>query len=176
MTPLEVAPAVRAICQSVADQENVELVDVTFRKTGKDMVLEVIIDCAGGIDVDLLTKVSERVSDELDVHDPIPDSYMLEVSSAGLERPLVKPADYVRFTGKQIAVKTSEPVKGSKKFQGVIESAGNDSFVLLVGSEKVQVGYAVVRKAALVVDWEAELRRANIIEESTQARSGGGKR
>lgn len=176
MTPLEVAPAVRAICQSVAERSGIELVDVTFRKTGKDKVLEVIIDCAGGVDVDLLTRVSERVSDELDVHDPIPDSYLLEVSSAGLERPLVKPADFVRFTGKQIAVKTSEPVNGSKKFQGVIESGGNDSFVLVVGSEKIEIGYPVVRKATLVVDWEAELRRANIMEDSTQARSGGGKR
>lgn len=177
MTPLEVVPAVRAICQMVADQQGVELVDVGFRKSGGEMVLEVIVDFEGGVDVDLLTKVSEQVSDELDVHDPIPNSYLLEVSSAGLERPLVKPADYVRFTGKRISVKTSGPVKGSRKFEGVIDSAGSDSFVLLVqGAHKVEIEYPIVRKAALVVDWEAELRRANINEGSTQARSGGGNR
>lgn len=164
MTPLEPSRAVRAICQAVADQESVELVDVVWRKSGRRKVLEVIIDVEGGVDVDLLTAVSERVSQELDIGDPIPDSYLLEVCSAGLERPLVKPSDFVRFTGRQVSLRCFEPVAGSTRFEGVIESAGDDSFLLAPGgSPQIQIPYSLVRKATLVVDWDAELRRANTI-------------
>ena len=180
MAPLEVSPAVRAICLAVADQENVELVDVKF-SAGRQRILALIIDrIDGGVDMDLLTRVSQRVSDELDAHDAVEGgSYTLEVSSAGLERPLVKPGDYVRFTGREASVRTEEPVHGRRKFEGVIESAGNDSFVLTPGKgEAVEIPYSAVKKANLLVDWDAEFKRAQIEDESNAAgrRQGGGKK
>jgi ribosome maturation factor RimP len=176
VAPLEVNPAVRAICQAVTDQEHVELVDVTFRKEGKRRILEVIFDAENGVDLELLTLVSQRISDELDVHDVVEGgSYLLEVSSAGLERPLVKPADFVRFTGREINVRTNNLIQDSKKFKGTIASAGESSFVLNVDSEAVEIPYTAVKKAELAVDWEAELKRANIDEGSTAGtRSRGG--
>jgi len=168
LAPLEVSPAVRAICQAVADQENVELVEVKF-SAGRQRILALIIDrIDGGVDMDLLTQVSQRVSDELDAHDVVEGgSYTLEVSSAGLERPLVKPADYVRFTGREAVVRTVEPMQGRRKFEGVIESAGNDSFVLnLPKGEAVEISYSEVKRANLLVDWDAEFKRAQIEDEA----------
>jgi ribosome maturation factor RimP len=180
LAPLEVSPAVRAICQAVADQENVELVDVKF-SAGRQRILALIIDrIDGGVDMDLLTQVSQRVSDELDAHDVVEGgSYTLEVSSAGLERLLVKPADYVRFTGREAVIRIIEPVQGRRKFEGVIESAGNDSFVLnLPKGEAVEIPYSEVKRANLLVDWDAEFKRAQIEDESNAAgrRQGGGKK
>jgi ribosome maturation factor RimP len=176
LAPLEVSPAVRAICQAVADEQNVELVDVKF-SAGRQRILSLIIDRAdGGVDMDLVTKVSQRVSDELDAQDMVEGgSYTLEVSSAGLERPLVKPSDYIRFTGRDVNVRTYDHLEGRRKFQGAVESAGNDSFVLRAGDEAVEIPYSAVKKANLVVDWEAEFKRAGIGHGAgVSGKSGGG--
>ncbi|MGQ0678756.1 MAG: ribosome maturation factor RimP [Actinomycetota bacterium] len=169
MTPLELSPAVRAICQAVADELQVELVDVHFF-VGRQRILSVIVDrIDGGVDMELVTEISRRVSDELDAHDVVEGgSYTLEVASAGLERPLVKPGDYHRFGGRQILVKTHALINGRRSCQGSIKSVGSESFVLeLPRGVDVEIAYDAVKKANLVVDWEAELRRASINEEST---------
>jgi ribosome maturation factor RimP len=175
LAPLEVSPAVRAICQTVADEENVELVDLKF-SAGKQRILSLIIDrFDGGVDMDLVTRVSQRVSDELDAHDAVEGgSYTLEVSSAGLERPLVKPSDYVRFTGRDVNVRTYELLGGRRKFQGSVDSAGNDSFVLRAGDEAIEIPYSAVKKATLVVDWDEEFKRAGIGHAAAGGKSGGG--
>jgi ribosome maturation factor RimP len=176
LAPLEVSPAVRAICQAVADEQNVELVDIKF-SAGRQRILSLVIDRAdGGVDMDLVIKVSQRVSDELDAHDVVDGgSYTLEVSSAGLERPLVKPSDYVRFTGRQVNVRTSEPLDGRRKFQGAVEEARNESFVLRTGEDSVEIPYWAVKKANLVVDWDAEFKRAGVgLDAGASGKSGGG--
>lgn len=161
MTRLEVSPLVRAICQSAAEQENVELVNVRFRSSGRRRVVEVTVDrdaAQGGVDFDLLSVLSNRISEDLDERDPIPGRYILELSSAGLERPLMKPADYERFLGRRIAVHCATPVEGRRRFEGTIASAGRDSFVLDPSdSTGVEIPYAAVTKAHLVVDWAQEL-------------------
>jgi len=96
---------------------------------------------------------------------------VLEVSSAGLERPLVRPSDYHRFAGRQVKVRTLEPIEGRRTFTGSIRSAGDDTFVL--GEEPagggdgaaahgrggvVEIPYVAVARARLVVDWQEELR------------------
>jgi ribosome maturation factor RimP len=176
LAPLEVSPAVRAICQAVADDENVELVDVKFA-FGRQRILSLIIDRPdGGVDMDLVTRVSQRMSDELDAHDVVEGgSYLLEVSSAGLERPLVKPADYARFSGREITVRTHDLVGGRRKFDGTIASAGNESFVLRMPREaEVELPYSVVKKANLVVDWDAELKRAGVKDDAAGGSYRGG--
>jgi ribosome maturation factor RimP len=165
MPRLEVSPEVRAICQSVADRQNVELVDVRYGRSGRDVTLEVIVDRNGDVDFDLITEVSKDLSDALDTdEDLIEGSYMLEVSSAGLERPLMKPADYERFAGHEIRVVCREPVDGRNQFRGPIAAAGDDTFTLdLRDRGLVEIPYGVVKKAHLWVDWEEELKRAEQI-------------
>lgn len=163
MTRLDVSPVVRAICQSVADRENVELVNVRFRSSGRRRVVEVTVDrdpALGGVDFDLLSVVSGQISEDLDQQDPIQGRYILEVSSAGLERPLTKPADYVRFLGRKIAVNCVKPIEGRRHFEGVIASPGQDGFFLeQSGAKAVEIPYSAVTKAHLVVDWAQELGR-----------------
>ena len=161
MTRLEVSPSVRAICQAIADRQHVELVDVRFGRSGKNLTLEVVVDRDGDVDFDLITEVSKELSDALDEDEElIEGSYILEVSSAGLERVLLKPADYDKFTGRQIKVVCRRPVEGRNQFRGEITSAGDTSFTLEVQGRAVEVPYEAVKKAHLWVDWDEELRRA----------------
>jgi ribosome maturation factor RimP len=161
LTRLDVSPEVGAICQAVADRHHVELVDVRFGRTGRDVTLEVIVDRDGDIDFDLITEVSKDLSDALDEdEDLIEGSYLLEVSSAGLERPLLKPAHYRRFVDHEVKVVCREQVEGRNQFRGEIVSAGDESFTLSVNGRPVEIPYESVKKAHLWVDWDAELRRA----------------
>jgi len=113
------------------------------------------------ITVDDCSTVSRLVSVLLDVQDPIKDPYTLEVSSAGLERPLVKPQDYQRFCGKTIVVATQQPVNGRKRFQGRLASANENEITLelLEASEEaaspVTIEMDNIRAARLFVDFEA---------------------
>lgn len=161
MTRLEVSPEVNAICEAVADRHGVELVDVRFGRSGGDVTLEVIVDRDGDINFELITEVSKDLSGALDEdYDLIEGSYLLEVSSAGLERPLLKPADYRRFVDHEVKVVCRQPVGASNQFRGEISSAGDTSFTLSVKGGPVEIPYEAVKKAHLWVDWDAELRRA----------------
>ncbi|CAN5878252.1 ribosome maturation factor RimP [soil metagenome] len=166
MARLEVSPSVRAICQTVADRQNVELVDVRHGRSGSNVTLEVVVDRNGDVDFDLITEVSRDLSDALDEdEDLIEGSYLLEVSSAGLERPLMKPSDYSRFAGREIKVVCREPVDGRNQFRGPISSAGTGTFTLdLRDRGTVEIPYEVVKKAHLWVNWEEELKRAEVIQ------------
>lgn len=148
------------ICESVASGCGSELVDVKFAGSRKRRVLEVIVDRDGGVDMDLVVEVSRRLSEALDEQDPIPGSYTLEVASAGLERPLVKPADFARFAGREAKVVCHEEVDGRNQFVGVIRPGDEESFIVEPEEDlEVRVPFEAVKKAHLTVDWEEELGR-----------------
>ena len=106
----------------LAGQEEIELVDVEYVKE-RDWYLRVYIDKAGGIEIDDCQALSEQLEKVLDEQDFIKESYMLEVSSPGLDRVLRKPRDFVRERGKTVDVSLFAPLDGTKEksFSGVLE-------------------------------------------------------
>jgi ribosome maturation factor RimP len=156
---LEVSPAVRRICQSAADRKHLELVDVSLRTTGRQRVLEVILDRPdGGLSMNLITEVSQQISRALDDDDSIQGRYLLEVSSAGLERPLIRPADYRRFEGRDIQLRLREPLDGRRRLTGRIAGTSEESFELeLADGRTLEVPFEAVARANLEVDWAREL-------------------
>lgn len=106
----EVVEQVREIALPILDSMGIELVDLEFRKEGPGMVLRLFIDKPGGILLDDCSAVSHELSQILDVEEIIACHYTLEVSSPGLNRPLVKPADYERYAGKLVKIRTYEMV------------------------------------------------------------------
>jgi ribosome maturation factor RimP len=130
---------------------------------GNRKVLQIMIERLDDqpINVDDCSTVSRLVSVLLDVQDPIKDPYTLEVSSAGLERPLVKSQDYQRFCGETIVVTTQQLVNGRKRFQGRLASATENEITLEVleaSSEAptlVTIEMDNIRAAKLFVDFEA---------------------
>jgi ribosome maturation factor RimP len=103
MTPEE---RVAAVAEGLLASLNLELVEIEYKREGRGMVLRVYIDKQGGVTLDDCSEVSRELSAVLDVDDVIPTRYTLEVSSPGLNRPLVKEADYRRYTGKLVKIRT----------------------------------------------------------------------
>ena len=101
-------------------RQGYELVEVEYGRQGGSSVLRLFIDKEGGINIDDCAEVSRYVSPLLDVENYIADSYTLEVSSPGIERPIRKPEDFIRFAGEQIKLRTIAPVHGRKRFKGVL--------------------------------------------------------
>jgi len=108
----------RAIGEETAGELRYELVQVQMIKEGGQWYLRFSLDRPGGITIDDCERFSRGIEPLLDARDLVPHRYILEVSSAGLDRPLLKQADYARFTGRQVAVRLYEPVNASRRFSG----------------------------------------------------------
>ncbi len=119
---MSVEEQVRAIVDRVAASYGLEVWDVEFRGTGgKSRMLRVFIDKPTGVTHEDCEHVSREVSTILDVEDPIKGSYVLEVSSPGLDRKLRGPADYERFKGSLLKLQTLEPVNGTRNYEGRLQ-------------------------------------------------------
>jgi len=160
---------IREAAERVARSEGVEVVDVEW-KVGKQRFLRVYIDrplrptsqTPAGLALSSIShrdceRVSEQLSVILDVEDLVPGpGYILEISSPGLDRKLVKPADYERFVGRLAKIWTSEPVRDLKFFEGRL--AGHADGIVKIAvkgreQEIVEVPFAAIRKANLVVEF-----------------------
>jgi ribosome maturation factor RimP len=141
----------------------VELVEAELRGGGKARMLRVTIDKPEGVTHEDCAIVSRDLSTVLDVEDAVPGGpYTLEVSSPGLDRKLLKPADYTRFTGSRVKLTTREPVNGNRHFEGRLEHFGDGKLTLetIVGKkpkpghaqpgQRVEIDLANVEKANLV--------------------------
>jgi len=110
-----------------------ELVDLELRLGGRSGLVRLFIDSKDGITLDDCERVSHQVSALLDVEDPIPGHYVLEVSSPGLNRRLRKPADFGRFCGERAKVQLHAPnAEGRRRFTGVLTAADEDGFSIEV--------------------------------------------
>ncbi len=145
----------------VLEQMEVELVLATFVKEHGDKVLRLMIERKGstpeggsGVDLALCADVSRKVSAVLDVSDVIvADSYRLEVSSPGIERPLVNLKDFERFVGMKAVVVTKGPVDGCRKFRGTLCGIRDNTVKLEISSDKhVAIPNELIKKANLVFD------------------------
>lgn len=112
----DICGQVTGIALPILESLGMELVDIEFARAGRDGVLRLFIDKDGGITLDDCADVSRELSAILDVEDIIPGHYTLEVSSPGLDRPLKTPADYERFAGRLVKVRT---------FEALPDDAGN---------------------------------------------------
>ena len=104
-------------------------------------------------------KVSREVAALLDVEDPIPKAYQLEVSSPGLDRLLTKPAHYRRFAGENLRVQTLVPVGKSRKLKGQLLGLEADCLLLKIDAETLRIPLADVERARLMPDYAKELSR-----------------
>ena len=127
-----------------------ELTDLELKLGGRDGLVRIFIDKDGGIDVDDCEAVSHQVSAILDVEDPIPSHYTLEVSSPGLDRTLTKPAHFQRFMGEDVRVKLRFPLDGRRNFKGALKSADDENIEVEVDGESHSLPLATIESARLV--------------------------
>jgi ribosome maturation factor RimP len=125
------------------------LVACDFLQEGGRWILRLYIEKEGGVTIDDCVRVSHGVEDLIAVEDIVPVGYSLEVSSPGVNRPLRKRADFERFVGERIAVKTSQPIEGRKNFKGVLSNLKGDDIVMIIDGSEYRVPLDAVGKAHL---------------------------
>jgi ribosome maturation factor RimP len=144
---------VRGIIGPVINALDLELDNIELSKMRGKALLRVFIDKEGGVTIDDCERVSREVEAILDVEDPIPCSYVLEVSSPGLDRPLKGAGDFKRFEGKNVRVVTLEPIDNQSFFIGKIAAAGESKIELLLPQDRqVTIAYKNISKARLEVE------------------------
>jgi ribosome maturation factor RimP len=142
-----------ALAAQTAAAIGMEVVLVEIKGGGNRSILRVLIDQPGGVSLDDCERFSKRFSVLLDVEDRIPFSYVLEVSSPGLDRPLIKEMDFQRFAGKNAKIRTRLPLEGQRKFKGKIIGTGQGRVIIeLDQGQKVDISIAEIEKANLVAE------------------------
>lgn len=135
-------PSVRAL--------GFELVDSELAGSGRNAVLRVYIDGPHGVTVDDCAQVSRQLSAILDVEDPFPERYVLEVSSPGLDRPLVRHEDFERFVGESVKVRMRMLLEGRRNFKGRLIGVSPDHVVLEIDGKTVNLDFSGIEKARLI--------------------------
>jgi ribosome maturation factor RimP len=156
----EIVQRVEALATPLVEEEGIELWGIDLRAEGSGWVLRLALDREGGVTLDDLTRVHRQLSDLLDVHDLIPWRYTLEVSSPGINRPLVRPRHYRRYLGQRVRVQTREPYQGRRVFVGTLGEVGTSAIRLLdaeVG--EVQISWGNIRKATSEYEFPAPRER-----------------
>lgn len=128
---------VMPLLEPIVEANGLELVDLEFVKEGVNWYLRVYIDKDGGVNIDDCERVSRALEAKLDEHDPIEQAYILEVSSPGIDRPLKKESDFVKYQGEIIDVKLYKAQDGSKQYQGKL--LGLEEGVLSIEEENGNV-------------------------------------
>jgi ribosome maturation factor RimP len=144
---------ITVLAEQVAASMGLEVVLVEIKGEGNGSIVRTYIDQPSGITLDDCERFSKRFSVLLDVEDWIPFRYVMEVSSPGINRPLVKEADYHRFCGKNAKVRTRLPIEGQRSFRGKLAEVNEGRLTLEVAQEKrVVIALTDIEKASLIAD------------------------
>jgi len=154
---------VRDLAESVAGRRHLRLWDVELGGGRGNAVVRVYVDSEEGVDLDTVAEMSQELSRGLDLRDPFPGRYVLEVSSPGLERSLKRPEHWSASVGKKVTMKTKRPLNGnSHRIDGLIRSAGAAAVQIVLeaaddsAEPQVEVPYDQVKMARTVFEWQSE--------------------
>jgi ribosome maturation factor RimP len=158
MQPLE---QIRAIAERVAASRGLEIWDIQSRREGSGHIVRVFIDRPGpaatpeeSVSIEDCEQVNRELSTILDVEDPLPFAYTLEVSSPGLDRPLRDANDYQRFAGRLVKIVVSEPVDNQKAFEGRLRGLEDNDVVLEAPNGRMhRLPMHLIRRSRLDVEF-----------------------
>ena len=129
--------------QRIVESEGMELVHIDYRRQGRAFLLRVDIDKEGGVNIDDCQLISQQVSTWLDVEDPIPAEYELQVSSPGLDRKFYRDSDYTKFIGRLVRVKTGRAIRGLHVIVGRLKEFDGATVVVTDPVMKKDADYAI---------------------------------
>jgi len=142
--------------QRIVESEGLELVHIDYRRQGNGFLLRIDIDKEGGVNIDDCQLVSQQVSTWLDVEDPIPGEFELQISSPGLDRKFYRASDYEKFTGRLVRVKTSKAIRGLHVIVGRLKEFDGQTVVVTDPVMKKDADYAIpltdIKEARLEVE------------------------
>ena len=147
------------LVEPVIGAEGMELVLTECLRMKTRWIVRIFIDKPGGVTIDDCSEVSRLVGDILDVHDMPPAAYTLEVSSPGLDRPLVKDGDFLKYRGELVTVRTRAKIGGARNFRGrlmdYVDEGGMKALLLDVGGKP----FAIPREAVLHAHLEYDSKK-----------------
>ena len=134
----KITEKVFALAKPVVEEEGCSLWAVEYLREAGTWYLRIYIDKEGGVSIDDCEHISRRLDPILDEADPIPESYVFEVGSAGAERELKRPSDFEQFMGHEVELKLYKPLKGRKSFVGVLSGYKDGTVTITVGDEELR--------------------------------------
>ncbi len=157
---------VREIAERVAQSSGLEVVDIELLGGGKARMLRIFIDKPDGVTHEDCSSFSREAGTIFDVEEAVPGaSYLLEVSSPGLDRKLSKPADYQRFTGRLVKLMTRDPVNGNRHFEGRLKAFHDGRLSLELTGRKESKKHQAVEPGTEVEIELANVEKANLVPE-----------
>ena len=144
---------IKQIIESSVNAEGFDLVRVLFSGAEKDNTLQIMVERLDGTNMtsDDCEKLSRSLSALLDVEDVIQSRYLLEITSPGIDRPLVKLADYDRFKGREAKIETLLPIDGRKRFKGELLGTDGKKIILNFEGKEIKIDFEAITKAKLVL-------------------------
>jgi len=150
---LKITDQVTEFAKPVVESFGCKLWDVEYVREGSERYLRIYIDKDGGVDIDDCEKIHRAMDPILDEKDPIADSYHFEVSSAGLERALKRPADFEQFMGSAVLVKLYRPRNGLKEIPGFLRGYEDGKITVEAGKETITFQKSEVALVRLRVEF-----------------------
>lgn len=152
----KVETAVSGMAEKIGENLGYEVVDLSYSKEGPNWVLRVAIDQPEGITSDDCERFSRALEKQLDETDPIPGSYLLEITSPGLERPLKKPQDFNRFAGETVEIKLKAAFQERRQWRGTLKGwdpEGEGGVILQIQEQILTIPWGIISRARLSSDW-----------------------
>ena len=131
----KVCEIVTRLAEPIAEQLSLSIWDVEFVKEGGQHYLRVYLDKDGGVTIDDCEAFSRALDPILDREDPIAESYMFEVCSAGVERVLKRPSDFEAYIGHLVEIRTFAPRNGAREFVGILDSYNDGNVTIKIGDK-----------------------------------------
>ena len=149
----KITEAVANLAKGVVEAEGCSLWDVEYVREAGSYYLRVYIDKPGGVSINDCEAISRTLDKLLDEADPIPDSYIFEVASAGAERELKRPSDFEAFLGSEVEVRTYKPINGQKVFVGTLEKYEDGAVTLSSGKKQIRLEKQEIALVKLLVSF-----------------------
>lgn len=146
---MQTVEKVKALLEPLAGERKYYIVDVTYKREGRNFVLRVVLDKKGGITMDECTALNNELGEILDKENVIGDEYTLEVSSPGLDRKLRKDTDFIWAVGKKVKVTTYVPFDGKSVFTGMLLGLGEGTVVVSVNGNSTEIPRGKIASARL---------------------------
>jgi ribosome maturation factor RimP len=138
------------LVEPVIASEGMEILEIEYRRESIGWVLRIYIDNERGVSVDDCATISRIAGDVLDVADLIRNSYNLEVSSPGLDRPLRKWEQFQRYTGDIVEIRTTSPIQNRRNFKGLLKEASPDQVVIEINGKNQAIPMLLIERARLL--------------------------
>ncbi|MBI3320493.1 MAG: ribosome maturation factor RimP, partial [Candidatus Omnitrophica bacterium] len=139
--------AIRRLAEPILEAGSAELVELIVHRHGRQMLVRLLVDKVGGVTIQDCARLNQQIGQALEQSNLLNDRYTLEVSSPGLDRPLVSTRDFERAIGEEVSLTVVEPMQGAKPVTGTLLSVQESAVVIITQAGNVTIPFASIQRA-----------------------------